>query len=351
MRAVRRHRRAAWRGIAFVAGVAAVAITTLQVAHRLDAHGSSRATSQGRAQVASNVLAGDDWNDRIRSETFWTGGRRSNAGSPQGDASGRAGGRLLSEVPRDTRHSARSQASRTVCVRLCDGFVFPISASTAYDDLDRDALQCERSCSSPARLFTQRSASDDLSDLIDLKGQPYTKLKTANLFRTSWDESCKCKPHPWEQAALDRHRVYALEDQRRKGNTAVVAELTQLRARVRSAALDERRSASGLVASAADASKRGRATPFVEVDRGVAGAPVVLLAGPETEAANVGLADDEAARARSAPRPRSRQAAIAQDGIMRLGTGDPARASSKRSASSVAAGSTNDWVRRTFGQN
>jgi hypothetical protein len=127
----------------------------------------------------------------------------------------------------------RSGGYRTVCVRLCDGYAFPISFSASEWTLSRDQMTCSNACPG-ARLYHgySRGGVNDLNDMVDLTGQPYARLKTANLFRTQYVEDCKCKPHPWEQASVDRHRMYALEEQRRKGNRAVVAELEQLRRKV-----------------------------------------------------------------------------------------------------------------------
>jgi hypothetical protein len=42
---------------------------------------------------------------------------------------------------------------RTLCVRLCDGFYFPISYSTLRERFVADAKQCEQRCPSRSRLF------------------------------------------------------------------------------------------------------------------------------------------------------------------------------------------------------
>ena len=369
--------RAMWSGIACIAGFVSVCVLSLHVIERIEASSAQSDASRLSAHVASKVLAGDDWNERIRSETFWGGGRREarRAETPvsaRSDPSGSWGdwrGRSEPATPRERKPRASSHSGkvRTVCVRLCDGYFFPINAATSSDDLEREAAQCERSCSSPARLFTQRGHSDDLSDLVDLKGQPYTKLKTANLFRTSWDESCKCKPHPWEQTALDRHRIFALEDQRRKGNTAVVAEITDLRSKVRRSAIDDRRAAVGLAAAPVLPGKRRKGAPNVEVARGPVGpvvesaVPAVAAAQPVTGAAlpvgaavdatSAGLNEADAGRARTSPAPRSRQASAGREGVMRLGASEPARAGPRRSEGPAVQRASSDWVRRAFSQN
>jgi hypothetical protein len=45
--------------------------------------------------------------------------------------------------------------------------------------------------------------------MVSLDGQPYRSLGTAFLYRASYDASCKCRAHPWEAAAIERHKGYA----------------------------------------------------------------------------------------------------------------------------------------------
>jgi len=70
-----------------------------------------------------------------------------------------------SEVRQELREHGRYRATshhtyRTMCVRLCDGYYFPISSSAPQRQLATDARLCESRCSSPARLFVQRSPAD-----------------------------------------------------------------------------------------------------------------------------------------------------------------------------------------------
>jgi hypothetical protein len=67
----------------------------------------------------------------------------------------------------------------------------------------------------------------------DLQGRPYRQLRTAFLYRTEYVADCKCKPHPWEQQAMDQHRLYALAAAKRKGDKEAAAQLTALESRMR----------------------------------------------------------------------------------------------------------------------
>ena len=117
---------------------------------------------------------------------------------------------------------------RTVCVRLCDGYYWPISYATT-GNFDRDRQKCESSCGSPARLYRSRTGAE-VEDMEDLNGQPYSRLKTAFLYRTQYEPSCKCKAEPWSKEATDRHRIYALEAAKTKGDKVAAQELDRLKA-------------------------------------------------------------------------------------------------------------------------
>lgn len=120
----------------------------------------------------------------------------------------------------------------TVCVRLCNGYYWPVSFSTSPGNFGADEQACRSSCSAPSRLFVYSNQGGSTDDMQDVQGRPYSRLPNAFLYRTSYDQSCKCKPHPWEQQALDRHRMYALQQSVRKGDRTVVAELREVTARV-----------------------------------------------------------------------------------------------------------------------
>lgn len=117
----------------------------------------------------------------------------------------------------------------TVCVRLCDGWYRPVSFSTTEDKFERDSVACQSSCSEPSRLYVFRNPGGSVEQMEDLSGQAYARLKTAFLFRTSYDNrNCTCRPQPWDQRSAERHRVYALQANAAKGDTAAKRELAAL---------------------------------------------------------------------------------------------------------------------------
>jgi hypothetical protein len=127
----------------------------------------------------------------------------------------------------------RSSTYRTVCVRLCDGYYFPISFSAQPSRFEHDRQVCENSCGTQGRLFTYRNPGGQIEDMQDLQGRSYRQLRTAFLYRTEYVSDCKCQARPWEEQAQDRHRAYALATAKRKGDKAAAAELTALEAKMR----------------------------------------------------------------------------------------------------------------------
>jgi hypothetical protein len=125
---------------------------------------------------------------------------------------------------------------RTVCVRLCDGYFFPISFAVGGDRLEHDARVCESRCGALGRLFVHPNPGGSTDDLHDLAGRPYRQLRTAYLYRSEYIASCSCQPQPWEQVALARHRAYALAAAAGRGSREAAKELQALQAKLKEGA-------------------------------------------------------------------------------------------------------------------
>ena len=83
---------------------------------------------------------------------------------------------------------------RTLCVRTCDGFYFPISFSTVPGQFSADAETCAAMCpGAEATLYTHRNPGEDASQMVSLSGEPYTSLPTAFRFRQEFDKTCTCR--------------------------------------------------------------------------------------------------------------------------------------------------------------
>ncbi len=139
---------------------------------------------------------------------------------------------------------------RTLCVRLCDGYYFPVSAAAEPAEFARDEAQCRSSCASPARLFIYKNRGGSPETMTDLDGKPYDALQTAFQYRVSYDPACTCKPAPWTQEAQNRHRLYAMNEAAERGDTDQETEHADLAAAVREQQIEARaRTGADLVAA------------------------------------------------------------------------------------------------------
>ena len=101
---------------------------------------------------------------------------------------------------------------KTMCVRLCDGFYFPISSAARRREFYRDAEQCQAQCDSETRLFYMPRDSGSIESARDQTGLYYEELRNAFLYRKKLDKSCSCRPEPWSVAERQRHEGYALTE-------------------------------------------------------------------------------------------------------------------------------------------
>lgn len=152
--------------------------------------------------------------------------------SPQLTAAPRISTDKPDQDPAWSFHSGSSDTYRTYCVRLCDGFFWPVSFSTTGDRFEQDQATCASACGSPARLFVHKMPGGGPGTMVSLDGLPYAALKSAFLFRTKYVEACRCQPQPWEQQAADRHKLYAASAAARKGDHTATATVAILKARV-----------------------------------------------------------------------------------------------------------------------
>jgi Protein of unknown function (DUF2865) len=105
--------------------------------------------------------------------------------------------------------NARRKTFRTVCVRLCDGYYFPIGFSATEGQFAEHEAACQSRCGSPARLFVYPNPGASPDQMRDLAGNPYLKLKNAFRYHVNFNPSCSCQPQPWTLASRQRHRLYA----------------------------------------------------------------------------------------------------------------------------------------------
>jgi hypothetical protein len=82
---------------------------------------------------------------------------------------------------------------RTLCVRMCDGFYWPVSYSTLPDYAINDAGQCQQQCpGAEVELFYHRNPGEEPEQAVSLYGVSYSSLPNALKYRTSYDPGCTC---------------------------------------------------------------------------------------------------------------------------------------------------------------
>jgi Protein of unknown function (DUF2865) len=83
---------------------------------------------------------------------------------------------------------------RTVCVRTCDGYYFPISFETTPDRFREDEQTCQRMCpAAEVSLYTYHNPGEEMAQSVSLNGRLYTELPTAFQYRKAINPACSCR--------------------------------------------------------------------------------------------------------------------------------------------------------------
>jgi hypothetical protein len=116
------------------------------------------------------------------------GGNRSGGGFGGGDSGG--------------LFSSNSGTYRTVCVRTCDGYYYPISYATTQDKFAEDAQTCQATCPASEVVLMSNRTGDDINQATSSSGAPYTSLANAFRYRKEVVPSCGCRApgQSWAQA-------------------------------------------------------------------------------------------------------------------------------------------------------
>lgn len=97
---------------------------------------------------------------------------------------------------------------RTVCVRLCDGYYFPVSFSTLPNHFDRDQEACQSKCAAPTELYFHQNPGGSVDQMVAHRTQqPYSSLRTAFRYRKEFVAGCSCKADeyvPQDSVAANR---------------------------------------------------------------------------------------------------------------------------------------------------
>jgi hypothetical protein len=145
--------------------------------------------------------------------------------------------------------SAPSGSYRTVCVRTCDGFYFPVSYTTVPSKFAEDEQICRRMCpAAEAVLYSYRNPGEDVSQAVSQGGRTYAELPAAFAYRKAFNPACSCKleGQTWADAlkhlddsTIERGDIVVTEEQAKKLSQPVDAKGRPLAAKPKGAAPKE----------------------------------------------------------------------------------------------------------------
>ena len=87
-----------------------------------------------------------------------------------------------------------SATYRTLCVRTCDGYYFPVSFATTPARFHDDEQTCQRTCpAAEVMLFSHRNPGEEVTQAVSIDGRPYANLPNAFKYRQEFNPSCSCR--------------------------------------------------------------------------------------------------------------------------------------------------------------
>jgi len=181
-----------------------------------------------RLQEQSKSLQRGGGNRRRQAELQQALQRNGCSGAPRG-----GGGGLFDFFggPREPEYQSPIYRSinpngryRTVCVRLCDGFYYPIHYSIYGSMVASDAEQCQQNCAAPAELYVYRNPGQEIQQAISLSGSAYMDLPVALKYRTEYVKGCSCKQSEYNPTEIEAaNKKQAAAESGGKGTQAKAA--------------------------------------------------------------------------------------------------------------------------------
>ncbi len=114
--------------------------------------------------------------------------------------------------------STRSASRRPVCVRLCDGFFFPVNSVSGSDEIASEEASCAGLCPDAATaLYFLPAGSDRIEDAASTSGERYTALPVSLRYRSTRDGACAC------HRAIARDPPYWRDPTLRKGDVVMTS--------------------------------------------------------------------------------------------------------------------------------
>jgi hypothetical protein len=108
--------------------------------------------------------------------------------------------------------------SRAVCVRLCDGYFFPLDGMANRTRAEGDEV-CRAVCPAAEAKLYFMAPGGEIQSAVSADGEAYTALTTALRYRKVFDQACNCRK-PGQTWAMALQEAEALID--RQGDEIVV---------------------------------------------------------------------------------------------------------------------------------
>lgn len=117
------------------------------------------------------------------------------------------GSRIVIEPP-----AARGGNYRTLCVRSCDGFFFPVSSAASPSDFARDERTCQMMCpGTKTALYVHSALGQESEDMVSVRTHaPYTEMPNAFAYRNTdapMTKACSCNMRAFHQEMIRREAV------------------------------------------------------------------------------------------------------------------------------------------------
>jgi Protein of unknown function (DUF2865) len=161
----------------------------------------------GRLQEQRKSLSRGGGNRRRQAELQQALQRNGCSGAPSGGGGGLFdffGGPREPEFQSPIYRSINPNGRyRSVCVRLCDGYYYPVSYSTYGSRVATDAEKCQANCAAPAELYVYRNPGQDIEQAISLSGSAYMDLPVALRYRQEFVKGCSCKQSEYNPTEIE----------------------------------------------------------------------------------------------------------------------------------------------------
>ena len=87
-----------------------------------------------------------------------------------------------------------SSTFRTLCVRTCDGFYFPVSFATVPARFQEDENICKRLCpAAEVFLYSHPNPGGEVEQAVSINGSRYSELPNAFKYRQEYNAGCSCR--------------------------------------------------------------------------------------------------------------------------------------------------------------